>query len=155
MTTWLANTIGTPVECLKIGSEMEYMIWARQVMHAHGVTPILKDWTGDQPAAYVNDGRWAARCLMDTNTCIAHPGGSAEWPNPVAVCAECGTVYRPVFPANRELAEIVLLARPDVRQRHWFGDRDETPERLGHLIVENAENKWPKRRAIPSSGEVV
>lgn len=142
MTRWLDNAIGTPVECLKVGSEMEYLLWARQVMAGHGSTPILHDHDGDQPLAVVNDGRWLARCACG-NGCIAHPGGTPEWPNPVAVCAECGTVYRPVFPSKRELAEIVLLARPEVQSRHWeTGD-----ERLAHLILENKAHDLPKRKA--------
>ena len=144
MSGLLANTIGTPAECLRVNSEMEYLLWARRILAGTGAAPILKDHVGDQPSAVVNDGRWLVRCAC-SNACIAHPGGSPDWPNPVAVCAECGTVYRPTFPAKRELAEVVLLARPDVRSRHWEPDT----EKVADLIRENKAHDLPSRKAVP------
>lgn len=143
MSRWLDNVIGTPVECLKVTSEMEYLLWAKRAMHSQASAPILRDHEGEQPLAVVNDSRWIARCACG-NACIAHPGGTPEWPKPVAVCGECGTVYRPIFPANRELAETVLLARPDVKTRHF-----ENHERLADLILENQAHDLPKRRKDP------
>ena len=140
MGRWLDNVIGTPVECLRVLSEAHYRLWAKEVLSGHGSSPILHD-SSEQAAAVVNDGRWIVRCAC-TNAAIAHPGGAEGWPDPIAICAECGTVYRPTFPKNRASAEAALLARPEVRTRHW-----EAHERLADLINENAERGLPKRRA--------
>lgn len=141
MGRWLDNVIGTPVECLRVLSESDYRLWAKRVLSAHGAVATLTE-SDEQPPAVVNDGRWVVRCAC-SNACIAHPGGAEGWLEPIAICAECGTVYRPVFPKNRAAAESALLARPDVRNRHW-----ETHERLANLVTENAERGLPKRRAV-------
>ena len=151
MGQWLKDVIGTPRECLKVENEFAYRIKAQQVMLAYGVPPILRE-RDETPVAYVNEGRWVIDCDCG-NGCIAGPVGWDGGNVSVAICFECGSVYRPAFPLTRASIETVLLARPAVHQRNFMADPANAekhglsrPQRLADLIRLNKDNGHPKRR---------
>ncbi len=113
---WLQHRIGRPREAHGVNSPEEYMQRAKEFLLRHGQRPTLRERQGPQPTAYVSDGRWVCDC-----DCGNGPSVDPEWR--LAVCFECGSVWRPVIPARYREAEQLLLARPDVRNRHWFPDR--------------------------------
>lgn len=150
---WLKDTIGTPVECLGVKSEAEYLLKVRAIQRGHGITPRL-DETGIERVVHVSDGRWLVDCDCG-NGCFAHPGdGTTAWPRAVAACTECGRVYVPKFPSGWKTATDALLARPDVRTRHWFPDEGDATkrgiakgERTADLERENRAHGLPARKA--------
>lgn len=154
MAHWLRDVIGTPKELHGVESADAYIAKAKAFLVRHGQKPSIRE-VAERPDAYISDGRWVCRCACG-NGCAAHP----EWE--IAVCFECGTLYRPVFPDGRQLAEAVLLARPHSHNRHYF-PTDETarihgiPKRetvLG-LARENRARGLPVRPAsVNQDGDV-
>lgn len=144
---WLRDRIGTPVQAHRVNSEAEYRTFAKQMLAALGGSADLREMP-DRVVPHVSDGRWVVDCACG-NGASAHPGdGTEAWPAPIAVCCECGAVHRPIFPADRERAEAVLLARPSPFQRHWFPDASHLtarrgvgrPETVADLEAENRAN---------------
>jgi hypothetical protein len=121
----LRRVIGTPVQHHRVDSEAAYVSYAKKFLLRLGVPPQMVRESAERPHAYVSGGSWVVKCPCG-NAPSAHPGdGTPAWPQPVAVCLECGAVYRPVFPADREEAEAALLARPDPATRHYFPHRSQ------------------------------
>jgi hypothetical protein len=112
----LRDAIGTPVELHQVASAEAYVQRAKEYLVAHGGLPVLAEAT-QRPPAYVSHGAWVCQCVCG-NGCSAHP----DWG--IAVCYECGALYRPVFPRQRAAGEAVLLRRPDHRTRNWFPHDD-------------------------------
>lgn len=75
------------------------------------------------PGAFVSCGRWVAQC-----DCGSGASASPEWR--LAICFECGAVYRPQFPVDWPEAETELLKRSDPNTRNWMPD-DESAQRYG------------------------
>lgn len=109
--------IGTAAEAHNLASAADYRELARVFVVRSGLGGLHE--RSERPPAYVSAGRWVVDCPCG-NGPAAHPGGAEGWPDPVAVCLECGAVYRPVFPRDREAGEAALLAREHPHQRHWF-----------------------------------
>lgn len=108
----LRNVIGRPQQAHGVKSEQEYRQAARRFLLKHGLPPILTE-RDERPVAYVSDGRWVCDC-----DCGNGPSVSPEWG--LAVCFECGSVWRPMLPEEWEEVERLLLARPHPRLRHFF-----------------------------------
>ncbi len=125
---WLLDKIGRPREAHGVNSPEEYMQRAKEFLIRHGQRPILREREGPQPVAYVSDGRWVCDC-----DCGNGPSVDPEWR--LAVCFECGSIWRPVIPARYREAERVLLARPSPANRHWFPD-PKIARRVGLLKAE-------------------
>lgn len=143
--TVLHARIGNPETQHGVADVEEYKRFALGVLRQlHPRTaPKLIERT-ERPAAYVSDGRWVMDCLACGNGPSAHP----EWG--IAVCCECGAVYKPTFPKDWSSAERVLLARDLPAQRHFFPDVTVATskglakaETVGDLIRENAERGVP------------
>lgn len=150
MAQWLKDVIGTPVECLRVASEDEYRRKVLAIQKGQGLIPRLTE-TGEKRPVHVSDGRWVLDCDCG-NGCLAHPGGAKGWPQPVAMCTECGNVYVPVFPDQRKEVEATLLARP-VMHRHFFPDEETALKRglrqgesLADLKSENTDWGLPTRK---------
>lgn len=147
----LHGKIGTPAEAHAVTSAAEYRALAARHLARAGLVGALHDDPAPLPA-FVSAGRWLVMCPCG-NGPSAHPGGAEGWPEPVAVCFECGAVYRPVFPPLRAAAEEVLLARPHFSHRHWFPDpasagrRGLRPERVEDLVRENRARGVAVRRS--------
>jgi hypothetical protein len=109
----LRNVIGGPREAHGVDSPDSYARRAKAFLIKHGLSTGLQD-RPQTPSAYVSDGRWVVDC-----DCGNAPSASHEWG--LAICFECGSVYRPHFPADRGEIEAELLKRP-VANRHFFGD---------------------------------
>jgi hypothetical protein len=65
---------------------------------------------GEAALAFVNNGRWLARCKVCGNPMYV------SWKTPIAYCVECGnggipTAWPVAFPPEREEIEAVLLTR--------------------------------------------
>lgn len=118
----LHDVIGTPVEMHQVASAEAYIQRAKEFLVAHGGRPIIAE-SEQRPHAYVSHGVWVCQCVCG-NGCSAHP----EWG--IAVCFECGALYRPIFPKDRAVGEAALVARPDQRTRNWF-PHDEVARRHG------------------------
>lgn len=151
MAPWLTNTIGTPVECLRVPTEAALREKVLKIQAGHGFTPRLTE-TGLERIVHVSDGRWVLDCACG-NGCLAHPGGAEGWPRPVAICTECGNVYTPVFPKARKAVEAALLARPNVHTRHFIPCEATAAKRgmgrgelLEDLERENIEHGLPARK---------
>ena len=120
----LRGAIGGPELVHGVASAGEYRDHARRFLARVGVPP--DRWL--RPVlprpAYVSGGCWLVKCDCG-NAPSAHPGdGTDAWPEPIAVCLECGALHRPVFPADRALAEAALLERPDPASRNYFPHKD-------------------------------
>lgn len=119
----VVDRIGGPEVAHGVKSEADYLAFARGFLLRHGLRPGSMYESDTQPPAYVSGGWWVCKCPCG-NAPSAHPGdGSEAWPRPVAVCFECGIVYRPVFPDDRAEAEAELLKRP-VSNRHYFPHKE-------------------------------
>lgn len=112
---WLNNAIGRPEQAHGVRTEEEYRQRAMEFLARHGRLPVLKERDGDQPPAYVSEGRWVCDC-----DCGNGPSASPEWG--IAICFECGSIWRPIIPADHAEGEEALLQRPLPRYRHWFPD---------------------------------
>lgn len=150
---WLTDTIGTPEQAHGVTTEAAYREWALKIRARMGVKSVALRDVKARPAAYVSHGRWVVECPCG-NCPSAHPGGTSAWPEPVAVCVECGAVYRPTFAEPVEAVEATLLARPDIKmrdyyptkeiaQRHGVGARDT----LAALKKQNGEHGHPAEKA--------
>ncbi len=109
-----------------VQSEADYRAFALDLLRKQGKPQLLVE-RPETPLAFVSDGRWVVDCL-----CGNGPSASPEWG--VAICCECGALYRPTFPADAATAETTLLARPWPQQRHYQPDR----QTLADLQHENA-----------------
>ena len=80
--------------------------------------------TGVTLDAYVNHGRWVARCTVCN-------GGIPVWPDwDQGCCPDCGAVYTIAFPApDSVVAASEALGLRERANRNWFPE-DETPEDL-------------------------
>jgi len=112
----LTRCIGGPQQAHGVRSEAEYRRTAKAFLLRHGVKPMLVE-RDDRPTAYISDGRWVIDC-----DCGNGPSGSPDWG--IAICYECGSVYRPLFPVDLTDVEMVLLARPRASNRHYHPDRE-------------------------------
>lgn len=119
----LSKVVGGPEQAHGVRSEAEYRLRAKSFLLRHGLQPILVERT-ERPEAYVSDSRWVIDC-----DCGNGPSASPEWG--IAICLECGAVYRPTFPEDLGDVEAALLARPSPRNRHWHPER-ETAADLRH-----------------------
>ncbi len=110
----LENEIGRPQHVHRVNSEQEYRAAASRFLDLNGQPAVLRERNAEQqPAAYISDGRWVCDC--DCGNC---PSASPEWG--IAICFECGSVWRPIIPREAEAAELVLLERPNPRNRHYL-----------------------------------
>lgn len=92
------------------------------------LAPIALTETGTSVAAYVNHGRWVARCQCGS--------GMGCWvENPEAACMDCGRIYAVEWPdpGERVVAEEILSARADPTTRNW----DPATETVDRLNTEN------------------
>lgn len=119
----LRHVVAKPPHQHGVDSEAAYLDHARRFLLRHGLRPALVREVSERPPAYVSGGAWVVKCGCG-NAPSAHPGGEPGWPKPVAVCLECGAVYRPVFPKDWAVAEEILLERPDPATRHFFPHED-------------------------------
>lgn len=121
-----------PLHTLGVRTPEEYL--ERQRQHIAALRAALPEyswrepWTSlATPAARISGGRWIVDCPCGNANSASH-----EWM--LALCYECGAIYRSiVFPENREAIEQALLLRPEWRNRHWA-----PPETLDDLLAENA-----------------
>lgn len=119
----MRRVIGKPEQAHGVRSEAAYVDHARRFLLRHGIPPSRMREASERPPAYVSGGWWVCKCPCG-NAPQAHPGGEPGWPEPVAVCLECGLIFRPVFPKDWKQAEAALLERPDPGTRHYFPHKD-------------------------------
>lgn len=115
----VTNRIGNPETAHAVESEAEYLQFARGFLLRMGMLPKAMYESDVRPPAYVSGGWWVCKCPCGNAPSAHPPDGTDAWPEPVAVCLECGIVYRPLFPEDWREAEAVLLERP-VANRHYF-----------------------------------
>lgn len=123
MSYHLRHVIAKPIHQHGVDSEEAYLLYARRFLLRHGLRPSMVREVTERPPAYVSGGCWVVKCGCG-NAPSAHPGGEPGWPRPIAVCLDCGAVYRPVFPKDGATAEELLLERPDPGSRHFFPHKD-------------------------------
>lgn len=141
--TQFLQQIGTPEHAHGVATPADYRTFALNVYrsllprHKRGEAALRE--RKERPVAYVSDGRWVIDC-----ECGNGPSAHPEWE--LAICCECGSLYRPRFPKDREAVERVLLARPHPTRRHFFPHKQlskrvgmKRAETLRDLIRENAE----------------
>jgi hypothetical protein len=157
------HVIGTPVQAHGVANEAAYLEHARRFLLRHGMPAALVKEVGLGLAAYVSGGWWVVKCPCG-NAPAAHPGdGTDAWPRPIAICLECGSVYRPAFPRDWKAAEATLLERPDPATRHYFPGKDEAAwvgedrgQTVAYLRRENEKNAaaiaQDRARLLPRDG---
>ena len=112
--------------------KIKYLI---PMMIRHGITTIVpKLVDGTKPIlAYVNQGRWIAKCECG--------GAEIIWSEGLFMCQSCWNSaykhnFRPVvFPEQRAEIEYILDMRP-LMNRHWL-----LGETIAQLKAENEEHK--------------
>lgn len=128
------TSIYTPLHVHGARSEAEYRQQQRDhLMRLQTARPALgfgDPWLVEAPAeALVSGGKWIVRCA-----CGNGPSASPAWQ--LALCFECGAVFEGVtFPEDAADVELALLARPQLRNRHWAA-----PETVADLIAENVQH---------------
>jgi hypothetical protein len=149
---WLKNTIGTPEQAHGVTSEAAYRAWALAIRKRMGVKSVPLRDVKTKVTAYVSHGRWVVQCGCG-NCPSAHPGGAPGWPEPVAVCVECGAVFRPTFAESVEDVEAVLLARPEIRTRDYYPTKEiaqrhgvEARDTLAALKKQNTDHGHPEEK---------
>lgn len=123
MSYHVRHCIGKPQQAHGVDSEAAYLLHAKRFLLRHGIPPSVMTEATERPPAYVSGGWWVVKCPCG-NAPAAHPGGEPGWPRPIAVCLECGAIYRPTFPKDHAEAEAALLERPDPATRHYFPHED-------------------------------
>jgi hypothetical protein len=147
---WLREQIGTPRQAHGAASADDYRRMAQRFIGRLGGRKELRK-ASTRPVAYVSAGRWVIDCPCG-NGASAHPGGEPGYPDPIAVCFECGVEFRPTFPTDWEDAEAALLARPNVGHRNYFPRLDAAlrrgigrAEKARDLEAENEVFGLPRR----------
>lgn len=127
------TTITGPLHAHGVKTAKDYLL--KQAAHIRDLQNARPDgpWGAPHPVtapvdALVSGGRWVVVC-----PCGNAPSASPDWQ--LACCFECGAIYHPTFPVEREALEALLLARPVTRTRNWA-----PPESVADLTVENAVN---------------
>lgn len=120
MAGWLQSVIGRPRQAHGAKTPQEYLNRATSYRRSMGKRMgVPTDMHDDMAAifAYVSSGRWVVNC--QTPGCNNGPSADPEWR--LAVCYECGTVYRNVVvPTRWKEYEYHLLRCPDPQIRHCF-----------------------------------
>lgn len=97
-----------------VNSEEEYKQFARIQLARSGRAGQELIESQEWPMAFISDDRWVVECVCGGG-CSASP----EWD--VAICCQCGIIYRPKFPENYlEIEEALSHRSPN--HRHFFPD---------------------------------
>lgn len=105
----------------------EVMAAVNRGREARGLHPLRLHHVKKPVPAFVNHGRWVARC--SATDC---GGGIACSPeNKHGACLDCGRIYPITFPAKATMTKAAALLdqRPD-GQRNWHPHEGETLKRL-------------------------
>lgn len=91
----------------------------------------------EQPPSRVNHGRWVCDCACGSCAAVAPELD-------IAICCECGNVYRPLVPPDWQEAERVLLERPAVETRSFYpfglARTGRPPQSMADLRTENVRH---------------
>lgn len=131
---WLEKVIGGPRECMGVGSADDYRRRALSNLQNYKnrgfpVDVAITVMSG-HPMAYIAQGRWLVDC--ERPGCENGVIVSRAWE--MGVCYECGAEYHPVFPADADRAEAILLRRP-IQNRNYIA----SPARAAALGMRRAE----------------
>jgi|SRR5581483_3580028 len=126
--------LGRPLEAHNVSSPEAYKQYQAGVIALNRKARPALQWrdpfVADSAAVtpIVSGGRWVVVCADCDNV----PSYDPEWQ--LACCPECGAIYDAVAPPADWLEiERLLMARPDLRTRHWTPDQS-----VAQLRAENA-----------------
>lgn len=114
MSTWPTppRRIKRPRQLHGVRSLQEYKLAAIMFGDANDLFAQL--WEPEiRPRAYVSHGEWKCDC-----PCGNWPIADPDWG--VAICFQCGALYRPTFPPNVAEIEAILLKRPSTANQNWL-----------------------------------
>jgi hypothetical protein len=129
--TWTPyNRIGRPLEAHSARDPQAYL--ERQARHIADMKIARPDlaWrdpflSEERPLPFISGGRWVVMC-----GCGNAPSYDPDWM--LALCFECGAAYQQLAPpAGWRQAEAMLMARPEMKMRHWIAT-----ESLDELVAE-------------------
>jgi len=140
-----------PRSVYRVTTSLDWIVHAKDFLARNGKPPILVERV-EQPPAFISAGRWVVKCLFP---CSGGMMASPEWN--LAICYECGSLFRPIFPENWKEIESVISQRPTADVMNYFPDPviafeygvaklDESGsglrgETIDDLIRENEEHK--------------
>ena len=135
----LHDRIGRPINAHGVRSPDEYRAYARRMLDElnarFGLNLAVAVREG-RPPALINAGRWLVVC-----PCGNAPSADPDWG--LAICLECGSEFRPVFPSDVAGIETALLDRTKSPQRNW--NPGETAE---DIRQQNVAEYWAQKMGV-------
>ena len=137
LSTWQPyNRIGRPLEAHNARTPEAYLALQAMLIDRNIAAYPGRNWRrpfacGRSAQPFVNAGRWVVLCPE----CANAPSYDPEWK--LACCIECGAIFAGLGPPKAWAeAEVVLMQRPAMLNRHW----DPETETVGMLLLENASH---------------